>query len=112
VVEADRLHLYSERSTVKAGNVARDPRVVVHLESGSDVTIVRGVLIDLGRPGDTPAVVAALDAKYDQPDEVPFLPSHNPDFDVLWVLDPQTALCWALPDSSASQRRWSAGSGD
>ena len=33
---------YSERRTVKARNLAADPRVVVHLESGEDVVVVRG----------------------------------------------------------------------
>src|SRR6185312_13024686 len=37
VVTGETLYLYSERSTVKARNLAGDPRVVVHLESGEDV---------------------------------------------------------------------------
>ena len=55
------LYLYSERSTVKARNLAADPRVVVHLESGEDVLIVRGTAEDVGAPAAVPAVVAALD---------------------------------------------------
>ena len=42
VVAGQTLYLYSERSTVKARNIAADPRVVVHLESGDDVLIVPG----------------------------------------------------------------------
>ena len=41
VVTGGTLYLYSERRTVKARNLAADPRVVVHLESGEDVVIVR-----------------------------------------------------------------------
>ena len=33
------LHLYTERRTVKARNIAVSPRVLVHLESGEDVLI-------------------------------------------------------------------------
>jgi nitroimidazol reductase NimA-like FMN-containing flavoprotein (pyridoxamine 5'-phosphate oxidase superfamily) len=50
VVTGQNLYLYSERSTVKARNIAADPRVVVHLEGGDDVLIVRGVAETPGRP--------------------------------------------------------------
>jgi nitroimidazol reductase NimA-like FMN-containing flavoprotein (pyridoxamine 5'-phosphate oxidase superfamily) len=62
VVAGGTLYLYSERSTVKARNLAADPRVVIHLESGEDVLIVRGVVEDLGTPAVVPSVVAALAA--------------------------------------------------
>ncbi len=106
VVVDERLYIYTERSTVKARNVERDPRVLVHLESGADVVIVRGVLTDLGRPEVRPEVVDAFAAKYDQPDERPWIPSNNPDFDVLYELRPLRAAMWALPDTEASTRRW------
>jgi len=35
VVIEDTLYLYGERRTVKARNLAADPRLVVHLESGT-----------------------------------------------------------------------------
>ena len=54
VVTGQTLYLYSERSTVKARNIAADPRVVVHLESGDDVVIVRGTAEDLGSPASVP----------------------------------------------------------
>src|SRR5215469_14318201 len=60
VVTGETLHLYSERSTVKARNLAADPRVVIHLESGEDVLIVRGTVEDVGEPAGVPFVVAAL----------------------------------------------------
>ncbi len=58
VVADETLYLYSERSTVKALNLAADPRVVIHLESAEDVLIVRGVAEDLGTPTMVPSVVA------------------------------------------------------
>ena len=54
VVTGGTLYLYSERSTVKARNLAADPRVVVHLESGDDVVIVRGTAEDAGSPAEIP----------------------------------------------------------
>ena len=106
VVTGETLHLYSERSTVKARNLAADPRVVIHLESGEDVLIVRGVAEDLGRPAAVPSVVAALAAKYTRPEDRQYLPDCDPDFDVVWAIRPRSAMAWRLADYAASQRRW------
>src|SRR5581483_9642814 len=73
-VTGGTLYLFSERRTVKARNLAADPRVVVHLESGDDVLIVRGVADDLGPPAANPDVIAALSAKYTRPEDQAFLP--------------------------------------
>src|SRR5215831_4713551 len=108
VVTGETLFLYSERSTVKARNLAADPRIVVHLESGEDVLIVRGVAEDLGPPAVVPTVVAALAAKYTSPEDRQYLPDHDPDFDVVWAIRPRSAMAWRLDDYAASQRRWSA----
>jgi hypothetical protein len=75
VVTGGTLYLYSERRTVKARNLAADPRVVVHLESGEDVVIVRGTAQDLGAPADVPEVVAALSAKYTGEGDRQYLPT-------------------------------------
>ncbi len=106
VVVERTFHLYSERSTVKAANLARDPRATVHLESAEDVVIVHGLLEDAGRPVDTPAVVAALDAKYDRADDRQYLPSVDGDFDVLYRLRPERALVWRMSDYAGTQGRW------
>jgi len=62
VVIESTLYLYSERRTRKARNLAADPRLVVHLESGDDVVIVHGTAEDLGHPAHVPDVGAALAA--------------------------------------------------
>jgi hypothetical protein len=108
VVVDEVLYVYTTRRTVKARNLAGDERVVVHLESGADVVIVHGRAVDVGRPQEHPAVLAAFDRKYDHPDDLPFLPSADPVFDVLYAVAPQRALLWSLPDTEASTRRWSA----
>src|SRR5690242_11938845 len=108
VVTGETLHLYSERRTVKARNLAADPRVVVHLESGEDVVIVRGTAQDLGAPADVPDVVAALSAKYTGEADRQYLPDADPDFDVVYAVTPQSAMIWRLADYEASQRRWTS----
>ena len=79
VVTNRTLYLYSERRTVKARNVAADPRVVVHLESTEDVVIVRGTAEDLGLPAQVPEVVTALSAKYAGEEDRKYLPDADPD---------------------------------
>ena len=107
VVTGQVLYLYSERRTVKARNVAADPRVVVHLESGEDVVIVRGTAKDLGTPAQVPDVVAALSAKYTGEDDRQYLPDADPAFDVVYAMRPRSAIAWRLDDYTDSQRRWS-----
>jgi PPOX class probable F420-dependent enzyme len=106
VVTGGTLYLYSERRTVKARNLAADPRVVVHLESGEDVVIVRGTAEDLGTPGQVPEVVAALSAKYTGEGDRQYLPDADPGFDVVYAIRPQSAMMWRLADYEDSQRRW------
>jgi PPOX class probable F420-dependent enzyme len=106
VVTGHTLYLYSERSTRKARNIAADPRVVVHLESGDDVVIVRGTAEDLGSPTDVPEVVAALAAKYTAPGDRQYLPGADPAFDVVYAVRPRSAMAWRLADYDGSQRRW------
>jgi hypothetical protein len=108
VVVSETLYLYSERRTVKARNLASDPRVVVHLESAEDVLIVRGIAEDLGTPAEVPSVVEALAAKYADPLDRRYLPDADPDFDVIWSIRPSAAMRWRLDDYEGSQRRWTA----
>src|SRR5690242_9681929 len=110
VVAGLTLYLYSERSTVKARNIATDPRVVVHLESGDDVVIVRGTAEDLGSPAGVPEVGAALAAKYTAPGDQQYLPDADPAFDVVYAIRPRSAMAWRLADYDGSQSRW-AGEG-
>ena len=82
--------------------------VVVHLESGEDVMIVRGTAEDLGAPAAVPEVVAALSAKYTGEGDRQYLPEADPDFDVVYAIRPQSAMNWRLADYQASQRRWTS----
>ena len=106
VVADGTLYLYSERRTVKARNLAAAPRVVVHLESGEDVLIVRGTAEDMGTPAQVPDVIVALPAKYAGDGDRQYLPDADPDFDVVYAIRPQSAMTWQLTDYDGSQRRW------
>jgi hypothetical protein len=108
VVTGGILYLYSGRRTVKARNLAADPRVVVHLESGEHVVIVRGNAEDLGAPGQVPQVVAALSAKYTGEGDQQYLPDADPAFDVVYAIRQQSAMMWRLADYGGSQRRWTS----
>jgi len=108
VVIGGTLYLYSERRTVKARNLAADPRVVVHLESGEDVVIVRGTAQDVGTPGQVPEVAAALSAKYTGEEDRQYLPDADPAFDVVYAIRPRSAMMWRLADYESSQRRWTS----
>ena len=102
------LYLYSERRTVKARNLAADPRLVLHLESAEDVVIVRGTAEDLGTPAQVPEVVMALSAKYTAETDRQYLPDADPDFNIVYAVRPQSAMMWRLADYEVSQRRWTS----
>lgn len=108
VVVDEQFYVYSERKTAKAKNIARDPRVVVHLESAEHVVIVHGRMIDEGRPSDVAEVVESLSVKYSAPGDAEYLPSADADFDVLYRLQAERAMVWELSDYEGSQRRWSS----
>jgi PPOX class probable F420-dependent enzyme len=88
-VAHDTLCFFSYRSSAKARNLVRDPRVTVHTESGEDVLIVRGRMRDLGLPADCPDVVDAFAATYRDANDTGFLPGVDPAVDVLFALDPE-----------------------
>ncbi len=105
VVE-DVWYCFSERSTIKARNLALNTRVVLHLSDGEDVLIVRGRLHDIGVPALHLNVVTAFARKYARPADQAFLPLADPAFDVMYALDPVLAMLWRLADYDRSQRRW------
>lgn len=108
VFVGETLHIYTERRTVKARNISSDSRVVIHLESGEDVLIVRGTAVDIGMPSDVPSVVAALAAKYTAPGDEDYLPVPGSGFDVVYAIKPVSAIMWSLADYDGSQRSWTS----
>ena len=84
------------RASVKARNLARDPRVVVHTESGDDVVILEGEAEEIALDD---AIAAEYEAKYGwrvQPDE-----------GSVWLrLAPASAQTWRERDYPRSAARW------
>jgi hypothetical protein len=111
VVVREVLYFYSEDTTVKARNLAADPRVVIHSESGDDVVIVHGRADVVGRPGEHPELVTAFAAKYTEPDDVQYLPLATDRLNEFYRLRPSSATLWRLDAFDDSQRRWAAPAG-
>jgi hypothetical protein len=78
-------------SSTKGRNLARDPRVVVHLESGDDVVILEGV-VEL--PDVPERVVKAYEEKY----------GHR--VERLFALRPRVAQTWTESDFARNATRW------
>jgi hypothetical protein len=85
--------------SVKARNLAADPRLVVHLESGDDVVILEGVVSrETLSPETHERVAAAYGAKYD------IDPRPGPaDW---YALRPTKALAWHEQDFPRTATRW------
>jgi hypothetical protein len=103
------LYVFGERRSVKFRNIAANPHVVVNLESGDEVVIVRGSAYDIGTPAQAPDVVAAFAAKYTDPDDVQWLPGVDPSVDLVARISPSVALLWSSDDYFGTKRRWQAG---
>ena len=94
------LWFWTEATTVKARNLAANPRASVHLESGGDVVIVEGDVERITEPSDAAEALAAYAEKY-------------PDFDVdsprlgdPYRLRPRVAHAWLEALLPKSRSRW------
>jgi general stress protein 26 len=79
--------------SAKGQNLARDPRAVIHLESGDEVVILRGEaeIVEVGE-----AILDAYEGKYD----------HRPPSKTLFRLRPRRALAWREADYPSSATRF------
>ena len=104
------LAFYGEPSSRRSRNLAADPRVVLHLESGSDVLIVHALAHDVGQARTHPRACALYAAKYTDPTDRQWLPDADGMEDVnLWRVEPQKAMTWSLyGEDSLQTRRWTA----
>jgi hypothetical protein len=110
VVVEGVLHFYGEPGARRSRNLAADPRLVVHLESGSSVLIVYGT-VAVGPPaGEVAAVSAAYAAKYTDPTDLDYLPdAAGMGAALLFSVTPARAIAWALGDADGMvNRRWVA----
>jgi general stress protein 26 len=87
-------------ASVSGRNLARDPRVSVHLESGDDTVILEGVVEVVPGDGAPPAMDEVYQAKYQMPDE------GDPEGAMWFRLAPRTALTWLESDFLKTAARW------
>ena len=92
---SDRFHFFTDRDSLKARNIRRDPRAVVHLESGDHVVILEGKLAS--RLAST-EIVSAYEAKYDM--------SLGQDPGDVYTLNISKALAWTESDFPKTATRW------
>jgi hypothetical protein len=82
-------------TSVKGKNMTRDPRIVVHLESGDEVVILEGSaeIVDVDD-----AALDVYEAKY----------AHRPDVPNLYALRPARAYAWTEQDypNNATRFEW------
>ena len=95
------LYFGTARSTRKARNLAHNPAISVHLESGDDVVIVEGaaVEVDLTDKPTLKKLDAVSRAKYKMPLMV--IPES-----VLYCVCPRVVLAWTESDFPNNATRW------
>ena len=91
----------TDRNAVKAANIRRDPRAIIHSESGDDVVILEGELSAVKLPA---VSIAALDAIYTQ--KYGFSPELDAPDTLLFQLQPRKVLAWQEKDFPATATCW------
>jgi PPOX class probable F420-dependent enzyme len=87
--------------SVKARNLARDPRCTVHLESGDDVVVMEGVAV----PAD-PALVGGVEFLDRYEAKYAFRPAPEDMVGSGWRVRPESVLVWDERSFVESQTRY------
>jgi hypothetical protein len=96
----DAFYFSTDPSSVKGRNLAANPRLVVHLESGDDVVILEGSAERLSGEAIPTSFADAYEAKYGIR-----LDTSDPAFGIYRVR-PQVAFAWREKDFPKSATRW------
>ena len=88
-------HFFTDEDSLKARNMRRDPRAVVHLESGDEVVIMEGTLQSIAATSD---LVSAYESKYGIP--------LGGEPEGLYRLKLAKALAWLESDFPKTATRW------
>lgn len=91
-----------DRSSRKSRNLAANPAVVVHLESGNDVVIVEGIATEVSNREELEPVRDASLKKYGMAGG-----SGNSPTEVVYAVRPQVAFAWRISEFPKSATRWS-----
>lgn len=96
------LYFGTDEQSVKARNIDRDSRVVVHLESGDDTVIFEGNLLETQPPAELQAAIdAAYIEKYGLDPEL-----EEDDGARLYRLLPRKVMAWREKDYPSSATCW------
>jgi hypothetical protein len=90
----------SDRQSRKARNLAANPAVAVHLESGDEVVILRGVAEEVTDPEMLKWIDTAYEAKYGM------ALTSAPGDAVVYAAHPHTAFGWREPSFNIDATRW------
>jgi PPOX class probable F420-dependent enzyme len=88
------------RTSVKARNLARDPRLVVHLESGDDTVVLEGEAEQPHDPAELLRFAEAYETKY------AFRPDPADEASCVYAVRPRVALTWTEQDYPKTAARW------
>jgi len=94
------LYFGTDPNSVKGKNLAANPAVAVHLESGDEVVILEGVVELLPDTAQLPPLDDAYAAKYN------LKLSEAGANAAIWVVRPQVALAWLEHDFLNTATRW------
>lgn len=95
----EAFYFASGRQSRKARNLAENPSIVVHLESGDDVVILEGVVEVITDPDLLARIVKVYAAKYNMGEgEIGGSP--------VFTVRPQRAFAWLERDFPGSATRW------
>jgi hypothetical protein len=100
------LYFGTARSTRKARNLARQPAVSVHLESGDDVVILEGNAVEVSDKPTLKKLDEASRTKYKMP--LLLIPGGS----VIYRVRPRVALAWTENDFPNDATRWVFGEHD
>ena len=95
----DALYFGTAQTTRKARNLAHNPAVSVHLESGDDVIILEGTAVEVRDQAIFKKIDAACRTKYKMP--LMIIPES-----VLYCVRPRVVLAWKESDFPGTGTRW------
>jgi hypothetical protein len=90
----------TSRQSRKGRNLAAEPHVVVHLESGDEAVILEGIAEEAAAPQLLAQFADAYEAKYQ------FRPDVNDARNVTFAVRPRVAFAWLERDFPGGATRW------
>lgn len=99
----DALYFSTARGSRKGRNLAANPKVAVHLESGDDVVVLEGAVEEVRDPALLQRFTDAYDAKYQ------IRPDTADAANITYALRPRAAFTWQERDFPESAARWQFG---